>query len=127
MIDWHSSFSTGSFEIDTQHLSLDLTLQFMITCDPSRRLETLGRFYDAVEGHIALEEKLMVGDKPFVDEEHRQDHRRMDGDLADKIEEMRAYEDDDYSFREGAFYLSQTLVNHIFNFDIKKSPPKRPT
>jgi hemerythrin len=127
MTAWYSSFSTGFGEVDAQHYSLDLILQFMMTCGPALRVKALKKLTKALKEHFAFEEEFMVGDQPFVNDEHHQEHRRMEETVANKVETMCDSTLNDFDFGLLAFEISGALVAHVTNFDIGKAPPKPPS
>ena len=117
-----SLHSTGFTEIDSQHLNLDTILEFMMTCDTSSRQECLEKLIDASRRHFAFEEELLVGDKPFVDEEHRKEHRRLESALASEMEKVRSDRPNGPDLRVVAFGLSRAFEAHLRNFDLKNAP-----
>ena len=115
--EWYSLRKIGFPEIDRQHLELDAILNDMLLCKPLKRLELLVRFLVVLREHFAFEEKFSVNGHPFVDEEHRRDHKRIEDLLVIEIQPLKNYTRN--GTRDVTMLLSEELMQHVANFDAR--------
>jgi hemerythrin len=114
---WYSLRKVGFPEIDRQHLELDEILNDMLLCKPLRRLELLVRFLVVLREHFAFEEKFSVNGHPFVDEEHRRDHKRIEDLLITEVQPLKNYTRN--GTRDVTMLLSEELMQHVATFDAR--------
>jgi hemerythrin-like metal-binding protein len=121
-VTWYSTLSTGIFEVDEQHSTLDQLLEFITTSDSAQHQSLLRLFLTRLKMHFAYEEELLVKGKPFASEAHASAHRDMERVTEELIE--RALSAGSLELNSVVSELGFRLMSHVSNYDTPIAIPQ---
>ena len=116
---WHSSLSTGIFEVDIQYSNIDQLIALLEkTKDEAQTKESMDVLIHAIENHFKYEELRFGDNSKKMDQEHISEHRRIlrkNDDLASIVNNSNAK----YIKKEIVGMIKIILMSHVKDFDCK--------
>lgn len=114
VIRWGEPLLLGVGFVDQDHCEAVELINRLAAAVPAERLDLARTFLDHCIGHFAREEELMAKTQFFALEPHRDEHRRVLGELAEVVRSLEAGEPCDEYF---AVDLPQWFLEHRATMD----------
>ncbi len=121
LIEWNDSFKLGIPEVDHEHETLIGLINLFaerleVGCAKAEVASALGNIHALIEGHFALEEKIMREIKFDGYPAHKEDHERLLEEIRDIMDDVTKG-DDEKAYARLAPELDAWFSNHFRTLD----------